>query len=182
MQYSPNLAKTVSALITKATHWIQPPEFSSLSYIHNLLKNPFTIILLSMSWFQKLSFFSFSNNIFAWGTFFLYICSNPSHYILLDSSVASHLSCLNHSQLLFPEQFTYSTVHDTTGYEDLCLMSELIQSYFTSSQPASSIFIFKLPFHHYCLALHVTHLHFIQHAIHFLFHQHVRLLQSSGID
>jgi len=41
MQYSPNLAKTVSALITKATHWIQPPEFSSLSYIHNLLKNPF---------------------------------------------------------------------------------------------------------------------------------------------
>lgn len=41
MQYSPNLAKTVSAVITKATHWIQPPEFSSLAYIHNLLKNPF---------------------------------------------------------------------------------------------------------------------------------------------
>ena len=57
-QYSPNLPKTVAAVITKATHWIQPPEFSSLSYIHNLFKKiHFTIILLSMSWPPKVVFF-----------------------------------------------------------------------------------------------------------------------------
>jgi len=100
MQYNPNLAKRVSVVITKSTDWIQPPEFSSLSYIHNLLKNPFY-------YYSSLNVLASKSCLSShFPIIFLHeVLSSPTYapilviIFFLIHQLPHNLSCLNHSQL-----------------------------------------------------------------------------------